>query len=715
VAVRFFTGLGQLLGSIRTTDPVSVKAGDLNLRFDPARHGDLSLKVEKGFLTSIALEKTDLEGTEISSQESAPGPFETFFSSFRLEAIPFYNFWIPEEDADEGAPLGDRDLDEVPRFIKVVWDRAPDLPGEPLQRVKGLRTDREKSLWVGRGPGRPTYSGLSFDMGHLDPEKFSKVTRMLANSHVAPGVLTTVVDVPGEGSRPDEGISSARIGPIHHIDEDVFLEHPDMRGVSVQEAIANFLSRRRTRAIVGGDILQVGDRIELRGVSSGSPVLSISARVPTAGAPDPIDSPVDVVDKISSVPSDPSTGIPRSRVNFIDPGIIGALRGDRIAAAVSPEHLESTLTLASALPDLIAARGVRSDSIDLPSFPSPSGLEPIEYVGYVLEKYRLDSTGVFRFVKEFEIPDRNVGEFYDSEIKYGDVYRYRVRSIVRWTYPSEDDLSAKRAAPFKSTYFGSEWSGWAYGMVVDTIPPNHPDELTVIPDSIKRRVLVTVKFPHDPQRDIGTMRLFRKVRDARGFDLTDWDQVGPDHGPENFLYIDEDVSFYQETGLQYVYAAQSFSRHGEESTLSEQLGVRLNRDRDIRGEFSVELVSCAGVQREDFGAFSVRPAKRTSLEIVIPFVQGPGRDPVATFTLGARAASSRSALDPAVYIVRAESLDTGEVRDSRIDLRAPFIPDRIQSVPRSAFGGTATLGSGIRSIAERVQLPILGRNPIPRI
>lgn len=72
---------------------------------------------------------------------------------------------------------------------------------------------------------------------------------------------------------------------------------------------------------------------------------------------------------------------------------------------------------------------------DLPMLKSISGFSGLDYVGYVIEKERLNkSTGNWVKVDSYKIIGSNASMFKDTRVAYGNVYRYRMRSVVKYTF-----------------------------------------------------------------------------------------------------------------------------------------------------------------------------------------------------------------------------------------------------------------------------------------
>src|SRR3990167_122908 len=144
MSIKIFTGLGELAGKVSSTQEKPV-IGKLNLpsvvsdlagpRFDSDAVDTELAPVAKPTTGTPQIPQhvfpshptSTRPGPQVLSRPSAAAPYETLFHEFDFEAIPFYNFWTDDEE-DHAEQRGERKLDEIPRFIKLVWRQAPDLP-----------------------------------------------------------------------------------------------------------------------------------------------------------------------------------------------------------------------------------------------------------------------------------------------------------------------------------------------------------------------------------------------------------------------------------------------------------------------------------------------------------------------------------------------------------------------------------------------------------
>ncbi len=682
--------------SFQVTAPPALPAP---LNSDPSAAGHVTLP--PSFTTQ------PVTSPQLFSLQSARANFETFFHEFNIEAVPFYNFWVPDEETNDKEERGDRHLEDIPRYIKIVWERAPNLRArwEGMKQNSTQHQTNRVPVKFGLEAEKPhavVYKGVQFTPQHL--VDFSMIKQSVANGHVSPGTVHAVVDMHMNTAGSEHPDTIHIEEPAHYIDEDAFLTHPEFTGVSLSEiqSVVHTLTNGNLGAgQVSEDIISEGSTDELahlfrgkfsiekptenggyvhiQGVQAdGHAPVSIKARTCVAQEQNRVvgDQVIDFVRQVAEAePNRPTQDSRQIRANFVSPTLGGALHPDKIKLASRPEHLETAVALAQVLPQLevMAASSINTQprEINQPTFPSPADMPPLEYCGYLLEKYMLNiNTGVFELVDQFDLASNDYSEFYDTKVLYSAVYRYRIRAYVRWTHP--ENIGIEGAIPtagglqqtrsfsgYKSSYFHSEWSKkWTYGIVIDPVAPSPPDELTVIPDSPRKRIMVTFKIPYNEQRDIYYMRLLRKIQDDHGNDLTDWVQVGPKPGydtSKNVIFYDDHVDYYENNPVKYVYAAQTVTRHGEISGLSDQLAGRLNQRFSIYGEFPVEFVSQQGVKLQHHGAFSTFPFKRFYGEIVVKNGHRMNLSVLELF--------GNQNMDSVQYWLRVESLDTGEKKD----------------------------------------------------
>lgn len=638
------------------------------------------------------------------SKESSPGPFNTLFSNFKLKSQPIYNFYVEDEETNDIEDVNGRHLDEIPRFIRLKWNRPPLTEDRPKRQQEPPTTKGYRKSTYGSGPIKTDMKrGITFDRQKAN--RFSKVLKASANGFISPATISSIVELPASKA----GLSMYDKSFV--VDEMLYLKACCTEGVSIHDVQANIntnngvlraarvLTESRSKRLDGlkGDLFSgkysitkapqtITDAISL---STNTKGLSIQGIVPDSSVmqmdlvtADNTESRtgtnVDQIDMISAeTVRDTTSQSDESRfteVSFVDPAITGLVNEDKVNLLDAPEHAENTVAVSQFLPNLCTLSETESDvprRKTIPSFPATVEELGTEYIGYVIEKYYQGLDGTFMKVEEIEVPDITKTEFVDSKILYGGVYRYRIKTIMKWTRPANIDSSgtiavepqvasqASQLAPYRSSYFMSEFNRkWQYSVVLDTKFPDPPDELVVRPESHKERIIVTWKVPNDPQRDLHYYRLFRKTKDAEGIDITEWELVDIIFGMRNVLYYDNDVALSQEVNTEYVYAVQVVTKHDEASQLSTQVSARLNPNFKYEGELPIKHVSSKGVNIHAIGAFETCPIQRKTRNIRVK----------NRFSLESRLGVHKEPLLSRSYCVRIESLDTAQSKDIIVSL-----------------------------------------------
>lgn len=356
-------------------------------------------------------------------------------------------------------------------------------------------------------------------------------------------------------------------------------------------------------------------------------------------------------------------------INFIDPSIAGTFDANRIAIATDPLHLAVLGSLAKVISPLEVVSEFNQDvpiQNPAPDFVAHPEAPSVAYVGYVIERYDLRPDGSMRLGRTISIDDANVNEFVDQRVAYNGSYVYRMRSIVQWTHPSDMDFQgsstidrlssfASLMAPPLASFYGGDWSDWSRTQVLDTVPPEPPDELTVRPVSWKGEVRISWKEPNNPQDDLFKLTLVRA--DVVSGKVSDWKVLG-EFVVANGSYTDRDVRTY-ESGHSYIYAMYSWSYHGVISPLSDQVEARLSPP-DSREEIPV-------IQISDDGADAMAHAS-SKREGGLTEIKANG-----SLTFYCRGGESRQPLRDSTYLVEARSLSTGERALVTLDVDATDI------------------------------------------
>lgn len=701
---------------------------------------------------------------KVISKESGPAPFETLYHEFNLQALPVYNFWEQGEEESEH-DHGNQKLEDMPRYIKLSWIAAPDIPDPnefEKRQLQGaspdVRTTFTQLSPFGFGShrvvGTPN-NGVLWTPPHLQPENFPQNARAIANGYVFTGILESVVEVK-TGS-----VAAPPMPTSHLLDEDQYLAHPEItwgipfsefnhcmwrwrsRTYGAQQRLMNTrlsdAADASRRNLVNGQYAvapQLQGVVDLAAVNSASPAISFwgfSAQTDKAQQ----GRVFELSDQLGSTyVDDKSAEFQRVKVKMLHTNLEGLMSQDRLDNMSAPQHAEAVAAIAPFAGNMAvySSTGLQSRARDLsiPSFNAPDTIKPLEYIGYVIEKYE-QVDGSFQLVDTLYIPGRDYTFYFDTRVKYGVAYRYRIRSIIRWSrkhgvgiYGQEPTTIDAPGAGLNSltpndvSYFGSEWgTEWASALLIDTSPPPPPHQLQVRPMSADGQIEITFCLPYNPQQDICKMTLWRKLQDQDGFDLTDWVQIqeqdaqlrqGTRHlyvtelqheqdditgtkfnatqadkvetfvefAPLNSRFVDTDVGYFgQDNNYRYVYAAMCHTRHGEKSVLSDQLAARLNPDWKKDGEFPLDFVSCAGVNIDyDVGVFSTYPERRLRSEVIFAPTITPTQNVPGIITLSGQIRLAQSPVQGASYVARIESLDTGQRFDIPVSLQIRNLPEK---------------------------------------
>jgi len=698
-------GLGDPIGGRVISADGIVVISDFNEEDDRDLAAPIIPEANNGLVSDFEV-TTEPQFSVVETRESSPGSFNTLFTAFKFEAIPHYNYYIEDEETNDDEPRGNKKVEDIPRYIKLKWQRAPFTDKPPSSRISPPTDKRTRSfsLRVNKPIRSDIKRGIRFD--RLSAMKFGVIRKAVANGFICPGVISAIVEMP----LTKAGYST--VGPTARVDEMEYLCSESTNGIELHDIQTNINSDngiiRASKTSVGvmskkaksikGDlydgkfsivktssptrsIFSAHDApaaITIQGILPSSPLMTMrlvtaeksSQSVGTFGTQeeDPL---IHIIYETVAAPRRVTDMTAFTEVVFVDPAITGLVSEGKVDLIEYPEHAEVIAGLGQFLPNLCVLSETEPEikkKSNIPTFPATQEESGTEYVGYVIEKYTQGSDGVFQLIDEIEIPDIDCTEFIDTKVLYGGIYRYRIKIILKWTrkgnithmgfedgnFFDADFTQTKGLATHKSSYFTSEWGrNWRYGAIVDTKLPGPPDEFSVRTESHRKRVVVTWKLPCNSQRDIHYYRLFRKLQDGAGNDLTDWDLIDIRFGAQNVLFFDNDVKYFQDGNLKYVYAAQTVTRHDEFSFLSCQLAVRLNEQFKNEGEYPIESISAAGVRLEAIGAFATNPPARIFRETTFQ----------DTLIMTSRPGTNNRVFSDTTYCLRMESLDTGEKQD----------------------------------------------------
>jgi hypothetical protein len=289
-----------------------------------------------------------------------------------------------------------------------------------------------------------------------------------------------------------------------------------------------------------------------------------------------------------------------------------------------------------------------------PDFTATPDVPSVMYIGYIIERYDMAVDGSMNLGRTIIIDDPSLDEFFDRQVAYGGTYSYRIRSIVQWTRTNDVDFTGvstiDRPSAFSSlispplaSFYAGDWSDWMQTEILDTVPPEPPDEITVRPVSWSGVIRISWKVGNDPQRDLTSFKLLRAISMAGR--ISNWTELGT-FVVANGSYVDHDVRPNEEGGVSYIYSLYSTSFHGVDSFLGDQMEARLSHLSSME-ELPVIQTAVRGDDR------TVHPSGKPPL--------GPTEIKAnRRLTFYCRSTSSGHPLRDSTYMVEVRSLSTGE-------------------------------------------------------
>jgi hypothetical protein len=363
-------------------------------------------------------------------------------------------------------------------------------------------------------------------------------------------------------------------------------------------------------------------------------------------------------------------GLKATIVNFIDPSIAAVFDVNRIQVATDAFQLTMAASLAKIIGPLEVISEFNQDvpvQNPPPDFIGNNDVHPVLFIGYIIERHDMLPDGSMGLGRTIIIDDPTADEFFDQQVSYGGTYMYRMRSIIQWTRSSDIDFAgvstidrptafSSLVSPPLASFYAGDWGDWSKTQVLDTVPPEPPDEVTVRPVSWKGEIRVSWRVGNDPQLDLTNFKLLRATNTAGK--ISKWSEVGT-FVVANGSYIDRDVRPYEEGQIGYIYALYATSYHGVDSPLSDQMEARLS-PIDSSEELPVVQADVAGADR------TVHPSGK----------RPPGPTEVKAnrrITLYCRRANSGHPLRDSTYLVEVRSLSTGERALVTLDVDATDI------------------------------------------
>lgn len=252
---------------------------------------------------------------------------------------------------------------------------------------------------------------------------------------------------------------------------------------------------------------------------------------------------------------------------------------------------------------------------------SKSYATSIRIAGYQIEKYEILDNGVKIRKADIILEDQNLSYCVDTDIKYGAVYEYAIRSIAECVITSfVEETGQIVAAKF---LFGSKFSAPVLKSCVEISPPPPPADFAARWDYDERSMSLTWSHPVNSQRDIKKFQVFRRksIKDPFRllveYDFNDSIVVYSGESTPGQLIVKSTAPIQTYTDYDFtkdkdfIYAVCSIDAHGLTSGYSVQLRVQFNR-------FSNKLVVS---QISDSGAPKSYPNLNLRNEIFVDAIQ----------------------------------------------------------------------------------------------
>ena len=235
---------------------------------------------------------------------------------------------------------------------------------------------------------------------------------------------------------------------------------------------------------------------------------------------------------------------------------------------------------------------------------SASGLSksalPIYHVGYIVEKYGEQVDGSLKTYDKIIFEDPSSKELIDKNVRYGAVYKYRIRSIYRFQTESVISTGTFSYSTVTASYLVASTGAQAVVNCIEVIPPLPPTDINFI--QTQDGLHISWNFPINTQQDIKRFQLFKRKNINEPFSLVREfyfdDSLSPVSSPERIpaslvtrssypikSYIDSNFNSFDDT---YIYALCSIDARALSSGYSSQYQVNFNK---ITGKLQIVRIS----------------------------------------------------------------------------------------------------------------------------
>jgi hypothetical protein len=254
------------------------------------------------------------------------------------------------------------------------------------------------------------------------------------------------------------------------------------------------------------------------------------------------------------------------------------------------------------------------------------------HVGYIIEKYGEQIDGSTLRYSDIVIEDPNETAYTDTVVRYGSVYKYRIRAIYKKGFPVAVITPAGIPVNIVASVLFASSGVQTIVQCVETTPPSPPNNISF--NQTQSGLYISWNFPINKQKDIKRFQVFRRtsVEDPfqiiveLNFDKTILPYSSGERIPESIVersngpvknYLDSD---FNDIDSDYIYAICAIDAHGLSSAYSEQFRVRFDK---ITGKLLITRVSTEGAPKpypnvnitEDFFSDLIKDSGHTRMRI----------------------------------------------------------------------------------------------------
>ncbi|HIL96005.1 MAG TPA: hypothetical protein EYG51_08830 [Pseudomonadales bacterium] len=230
-------------------------------------------------------------------------------------------------------------------------------------------------------------------------------------------------------------------------------------------------------------------------------------------------------------------------------------------------------------------------------------------IGYIATKEEVFADGSSVFLENLVITNPATTSIFDSNVLYGSVYRYSLRSVAILQLPATSLGDEIPDNYWTASLVTSRSSPAMVVRCTENIPPPSPVDVNFIWDYTNRALTILWAFPPNSQRDIKKFQVFRRSSVSEPFTLLteyDFDDSAvpetrsetpkessvvylPNDNPKTF-YVDEEFT----KDASFIYAICSIDAHDMSSNYSIQFRVNFDRFKNVLVK---ELVSQSGAPK----------------------------------------------------------------------------------------------------------------------